>query len=94
MSDRSTSRTAAARQENTGPRGSETSMLRAGDNHFVHPWEALADFGNNARTVITRGEGIHLYDSDGNAMIDGPGGMCQCRPRRRSPTPWRHRSRK
>ncbi|MDZ7841855.1 MAG: aminotransferase [Gammaproteobacteria bacterium] len=75
MSDRSTSRTAAARHEDTNPGGNETSTLRAGDNHFVHPWEALADFGQNARTIITRGEGIHLYDSDGNAMIDGPGGM-------------------
>ncbi len=53
----------------------DTAMLRAADNQVVHPWEALADYGHNRRTVIARGEGIYLYDTDGNALIDGPGGM-------------------
>ncbi|HSH43665.1 MAG TPA: aminotransferase [Arenicellales bacterium] len=61
-----------------GPAGSmelDTSVLRSGDNHFVHPWEALADYGDNKRTVITGGEGIYIKDSEGNWLIDGPGGM-------------------
>ncbi len=53
----------------------ETTALQASDNLIIHPWEVLRDYGHNARTVIARGEGIHVYDTDGNRLIDGPGGM-------------------
>lgn len=75
MPDTSTSRTSAARSDDTASTGNDTAALRAGDQHFVHPWEALAEYGDTRRTVITGGEGIHLYDSEGNSLIDGPGGM-------------------
>ena len=52
-----------------------TARLQAADNSFVHPWEDLSALGRNRRTIIARGEGIHLIDTDGNRMIDGPGGM-------------------
>jgi adenosylmethionine-8-amino-7-oxononanoate aminotransferase len=53
----------------------DTDTLRAGDNQVVHPWEALADYGHNERTVIAHSEGIYLYDTEGNKLLDGPGGM-------------------
>lgn len=53
----------------------DTATLRAGDNQFVHPWEELEKYGRHERTVIAGAKGIHLYDSEGNALIDGPGGM-------------------
>jgi len=53
----------------------DTASLRAADNRFLHPWEFLESYGHNQRTVITRAEGIHVYDSEGNRLIDGPGGM-------------------
>ncbi len=45
------------------------------DTHFIHPWEDVTAIGAEARTVITHGDGIYITDSDGNRMIDGPGGM-------------------
>ncbi len=53
----------------------DTAALRAQDNYYVHPWENLQKSGRQARTIITRSEGIHVYDSDGNKLIDGPAGM-------------------
>jgi adenosylmethionine-8-amino-7-oxononanoate aminotransferase len=53
----------------------DTAALRAQDNYYVHPWENLQKSGRQARTIITRSEGIYVYDSDGNKLIDGPAGM-------------------
>ena len=44
-------------------------------NHVVHPWEAMGKVGKEKRTVIERGEGVYVYDTDGNRLIDGPAGM-------------------
>ncbi|NIR31583.1 MAG: aminotransferase [Gammaproteobacteria bacterium] len=55
--------------------GHQTAALQSDDNLILHPWEVLQDYGHNARTVIARGEGIHVYDTEGNRLIDGPGGM-------------------
>lgn len=60
---------------NASAAGSPTGRLQQQDNIFVHPWEDLGTLGGNRRTIIARGEGIHLIDTDGNRMIDGPGGM-------------------
>jgi len=55
--------------------GGGTEAIQAKDNKFVHPWENLKLIGKNKRPVLTRGEGIYVYDSDGNRYIDGPAGM-------------------
>ena len=52
-----------------------TSEIQTEDNRFIHPWEGLEDYGRNQRTIIARGDGIYVYDSEGNRLIDGPGGM-------------------
>ncbi|WP_092223880.1 aminotransferase [Desulforhopalus singaporensis] len=53
-----------------------TENLRNKDNqHYLHPWEDIGSFGENQRTVAVGGKGIYLYDSEGNRLIDGPGGM-------------------
>mgnify|MGYP001583341872 CR=1 FL=1 len=52
-----------------------TQDIQAMDRHFLHPWEDVTSIGQEARTVISRAEGIYITDSDGNRMIDGPGGM-------------------
>ncbi|MEM7240237.1 MAG: aminotransferase, partial [Pseudomonadota bacterium] len=33
------------------------------------------DWGNADRFVLSRGEGVYVYDDKGNKLIDGPGGM-------------------
>jgi len=53
----------------------DTRTLRDMDKRFLHPWEDVTDIGSEGRTIITKGDGIYITDSDGNRMIDGPGGM-------------------
>jgi len=52
-----------------------TEELQAMDNKFIHPWETMDAVGKAKRTVVERSEGIYVYDSDGNKLIDGPAGM-------------------
>ncbi len=53
----------------------DTEDLRAKDNKWIHPWEDMSDLGSQQRTVITGGDGIYVFDSQGNRLIDGPAGM-------------------
>ena len=53
----------------------DTAELQGMDNSFLHPWENLQNLGEKKRTVIARGEGIYVFDTDENKLIDGPGGM-------------------
>ncbi len=53
----------------------KTAELQKKDNLFIHPWEDVKDLDDNRRTVITRGEGVYVTDSDGKRLIDGPAGM-------------------
>ncbi|MCH6565608.1 MAG: aminotransferase [Proteobacteria bacterium] len=52
-----------------------TADLKRIDNQFIHPWDDIAKLGQNQRTVVARGEGVYVYDSDGNRLLDGPAGM-------------------
>ena len=53
----------------------DTATLRRQDNFYIHPWENIEKLGSNERTIISRSEGIYVYDSEGNRLIDGPAGM-------------------
>ncbi len=53
----------------------DTGRLHEQDRHWVHPWEDLKALSGAERTIIVQSEGIYLYDSDGNRLIDGPAGM-------------------
>ncbi|MGR3717310.1 MAG: aminotransferase [Thermohalobaculum sp.] len=53
----------------------DTEDLQTKDNRWIHPWEEIAGLGRQKRTVITRGDGVYVYDSDGNRLLDGPAGM-------------------
>ena len=54
---------------------SETADLMYTDNQFIHPWEDIVKLGENKRTVVEKGDGVYVYDSDGKRLLDGPGGM-------------------
>ncbi|KZX60096.1 hypothetical protein A3709_12375 [Halioglobus sp. HI00S01] len=46
------------------------------NQHLLHPWADLPNLGEDDSTpVIVRGEGVYIYDDNGQRMIDGPGGM-------------------
>lgn len=53
----------------------DTETILERDEYVIHPWECFDRRHLESRTVITRGEGIYVYDSEGNRLIDGPGGM-------------------
>ena len=44
-------------------------------SHFLHPWQDVATGEVGDYTQLQRSSGIHVQDSDGNTLIDGPGGM-------------------
>lgn len=41
----------------------------------VRPWQDVTALGDDAATVLETSEGIYVQDTDGNDLIDGPGGM-------------------
>lgn len=43
--------------------------------HLLSPAEDMSQLGRTSRPVLTRGEGIYVYDANGRRLIDGPGGM-------------------
>ena len=53
----------------------KTVNLRRDDNRFIHPWDDLTKLGDNQRTVLSSGDGVYVYDSEGNRLLDGPAGM-------------------
>jgi len=64
-----------ARDGQSAAKSTDTKTLQQQDNYFVHPWESMHALGTNERTIVTRADGIYVYDSDGNKLIDGPAGM-------------------
>jgi 4-aminobutyrate--pyruvate transaminase len=42
---------------------------------LVHPYTNLAGFRDNGPLVIERGQGVHVYDSDGKRYIEGMAGL-------------------
>ncbi len=45
------------------------------NDHFMHPWEGMAALRRNDRTFVEEASGIHVLNSQGDRLIDGPGGM-------------------
>ena len=43
--------------------------------HFLHPFSDSRQIGAKGTRLITRGEGIYLYDADGNRILDGMSGL-------------------
>ncbi len=46
------------------------------NRHLLHPWADLPSLGEDEATpLITRGEGVYVYNDQGRKFLDGPGGM-------------------
>lgn len=57
-------------------RTTDFATIRAWDHeHFVHPWQAIADSGQNMRSFYESGEGVYVRDEMGRRYLDGPAGM-------------------
>ena len=44
--------------------------------HFMHPFTDSKVLERKGTRVITRAEGVYLWDSEGNKIIDGMAGLC------------------
>jgi adenosylmethionine-8-amino-7-oxononanoate aminotransferase len=44
-------------------------------DHIIHPWIELGSAKTRRPLVVAESEGVYVYDSDGQKMIDGMGGM-------------------
>ncbi|MDC1286463.1 aminotransferase [Gammaproteobacteria bacterium] len=49
--------------------------LKQRDNQFIHPWDDIVKLGGNQRTLLNKGEGVYVFDSEGNRLLDAPAGM-------------------
>lgn len=53
-----------------------TSQLQAMDHaHYLHPFTDHKDLGARGARIIERAEGVYLWDSDGNKVLDGMAGL-------------------
>ena len=53
-----------------------TAELRALDHaHYLHPFTDHKDLGSRGARIIERAEGVYLWDSDGQKILDGMAGL-------------------
>lgn len=53
-----------------------TAQLQAMDHaHYLHPFTDHKDLGARGARIIERAEGVYLWDSDGNKVLDGMAGL-------------------
>jgi len=54
---------------------STAADLKQSDNLFIHPWDDFVKLGGHRRTLLNKGEGVYVYDSEGHRLLDAPAGM-------------------
>ena len=55
-----------------------TRDLQARDAaHYLHPFTDFKALGRKGSKIITRADGIYLWDSDGNRILDGMAGLLE-----------------
>ena len=52
-----------------------SAELKQNDNLFIHPWDDMVKIGDHQRTLLNKGEGVYVTDSEGNRLLDAPAGM-------------------
>jgi putrescine aminotransferase len=43
--------------------------------HYMHPFTDHKDLGETKSRIITRADGVYIYDADGNKILDGMSGL-------------------
>ncbi|MFM7433468.1 MAG: aminotransferase class III-fold pyridoxal phosphate-dependent enzyme, partial [Gammaproteobacteria bacterium] len=43
--------------------------------HYLHPFTDTRTLAERGTRVITRADGVYLYDSEGNRILDGMSGL-------------------
>ena len=44
-------------------------------NHYLHPFTDHKQLGEKRSRIITRADGVYIYDSDDNRILDGMSGL-------------------
>ena len=44
-------------------------------SHYLHPFTDFHDLSRKGSRIITRAEGVYIYDSEGNKILDGMAGL-------------------
>lgn len=44
-------------------------------DHYLHPFTDHKDLGKKKSRIITRADGVYIYDADGNKILDGMSGL-------------------
>lgn len=44
-------------------------------DHYLHPFTDHKDLGRKRSRIITRADGVYIYDADGNEILDGMSGL-------------------
>ena len=50
-------------------------LKRRDSAHYMHPFTDTKQLAENGARIITRGEGVYIWDSDGNKILDGMSGL-------------------
>ena len=54
----------------------DTNAIQALDSaHFIHPFTDHGDLATRGSRVITRADGIHIWDSEGHQILDAMSGL-------------------
>lgn len=60
----------------TNPKSNQTRHWQAIDaQHHLHPFSAHAELAKEGARVIVKAEGVYLYDSEGQRLLDGMAGL-------------------
>ena len=52
-----------------------TAEWQSMDTHHLHPFTDSKALANKGARVITKAEGVYLWDSEGNRILDGMAGL-------------------
>ena len=58
-----------------GPKFDTRLIQQLDSDHFLHPFTDFKDLAARGARVITRGEGIYVWDSEGNRLLDAMSGL-------------------
>jgi putrescine---pyruvate transaminase len=54
----------------------DTQMIQSLDSaHFLHPFTDFKDLGTRGARVITKAQGVYVWDSEGKSMLDAMSGL-------------------
>ena len=59
----------------TTPERSTAQWQAADAAHFLHPFTDFAALARSGSRIVVRGEGIHVWDSDGRKLLDAMSGL-------------------